>query len=148
MSDPHQLQRFVDAQDQSGTYETAMSELRAGRKTSHWMWFVFPQIAGLGSSPMAQRYAIASAEEAHAYLEHPVLGPRLIAAARVLDEQPGASAEAILGGIDAIKLRSSMTLFDAVADDRAPFRAALDRFFGGEADPATLALLNPSSPRA
>ncbi len=134
----HDLDRFVAAQD--GVYPQALAELRRGAKTSHWMWFVFPQIAGLGRSAMAQAYAIGSADEARAYLAHPVLGPRLVEATLAVTAAHG-SAEAILGGIDAIKLRSSMTLFAAVADDPAPFRAALDRFFGGAEDPATRALL-------
>jgi len=134
----HDLSRFVVAQD--GIYPQALAELRRGAKTSHWMWFVFPQIAGLGRSAMAQAYAICSADEAWAYLAHPVLGPRLIEATQAVTAAKG-SAEAILGGIDAVKLRSSMTLFAAVADDAAPFRVALDRFFGGADDPATLALL-------
>jgi uncharacterized protein (DUF1810 family) len=132
------LERFVAAQD--GVYAQALAELRRGAKRSHWMWFIFPQIAGLGQSAMARTYAIASAEEARAYLAHPVLGPRLIEATGAVTAAAG-SAEAILGGIDAVKLRSSMTLFAAVADDPTPYRAALERFFGGEDDPATLRLL-------
>jgi uncharacterized protein (DUF1810 family) len=132
------LQRFVAAQD--GVYAQALAELRRGAKRSHWMWFIFPQIAGLGQSAMARAYAIASADEARAYLAHPVLGPRLIEATGAVTTAAG-SAEAILGGIDAVKLRSSMTLFAAVADDPTPYRAALERFFGGEDDPATLGLL-------
>jgi len=135
MTDPHDLQRFVDAQQ--GTYPTALAELSRGRKSSHWMWFVFPQIAGLGHSAMAQRYAIRSADEARAYLAHPLLGPRLIEATRTVTAASG-TAEAIMGGIDAVKLRSSLTLFAAVADDPAPFVAALGRFFGGQRDPETL----------
>jgi uncharacterized protein (DUF1810 family) len=136
MSDPHDLQRFVDAQD-GGTYDRALQELRRGRKTSHWMWFVFPQIAGLGRSPMAQRYAIASLDEARAYLAHPVLGPRLRESAAALAELPGGDAEAVMGGIDAIKLRSSMTLF-ARADPGEPvFAAVLAQYFGGAPDPET-----------
>lgn len=134
----HDLDRFVAAQN--GVYRQALAELQRGAKTSHWMWFVFPQIAGLGRSAMAQAYAIGSADEARAYLAHPVLGPRLIEATQAVTAANG-SAEAIMGGIDAVKLRSSMTLFAAVADDPAPFRAALDRFFGGTDDPATMALL-------
>src|SRR3954447_20907236 len=106
MSDPHDLHRFVLAQE--GVYDAAVSELRAGRKTSHWMWFVFPQIAGLGRSPTAQRYAIASLAEAEAYLAHPVLGPRLHECARILTELRGRSASEVFGGVDAQKLRSSM----------------------------------------
>src|SRR3954465_54383 len=113
--DPHDLQRFVEAHDEGGTYERALAELRAGRKTSHWMWFVFPQIAGLGRSPMAQRYAIASLDEARAYLEHPVRGARLRECARALSALQGRSAREVLGDIDAIKLRSSMTLFARAA---------------------------------
>jgi uncharacterized protein (DUF1810 family) len=135
--DPHDLQRFVAAQDSGGTYDAALRELRDGRKVSHWMWFVFPQIAGLGRSPMAQRYAISSLGEARAYLAHPVLGPRLVEAARALVAHEGHSAEAILGGIDAIKLRSSMTLFAAAAPEEPVFRGVLDAFFGRAADPET-----------
>ena len=134
----HDLDRFVVAQD--GVYPQALAELRAGAKRSHWMWFIFPQIAGLGQSAMARTYAIAGADEARAYLAHPVLGARLIEATAAVTGARG-SAEAIMGGIDAVKLRSSMTLFAAVGDGPTPFRAALDRFFGGMADPATLRLL-------
>ena len=135
------LTRFVAAQD--GVYPQALAELRAGAKQSHWMWFVFPQIAGLGYSAMARAYAIVDADEARAYLAHPVLGPRLIEATETVTAAAAAagSAEAILGAIDAVKLRSSMTLFASVADDPTPFRRALDRFFGGTVDPATLDLL-------
>lgn len=137
MADPHDLQRFVDAQ--AATLDQALAELRAGAKRRHWMWFVFPQVAGLGQSPTARHYAIAGREEARAYLAHPLLGPRLIEATRaVTAAAPGRSAEAILGGIDAIKLRSSMTLFAAVADDPSPFQTALTRFFNGERDPETV----------
>lgn len=140
---PFDLDRFVAAQDAGGTYERALAELRAGRKTTHWMWFVFPQIAGLGQSAMARRYAIASIDEARAYLQHPVLGARLRAAVHALLAQP-ASAQAIeiLGGIDTMKLRSCLTLFARAAgagDDL--FRRALERFFGGAPDTATDALL-------
>ena len=134
----HDIDRFVTAQAQ--LYDRALAELRHGRKTSHWMWFVFPQIAGLGRSDTARFYAIRNAAEARAYLAHPLLGPRLIAATDAVVAAPG-DAETILGGIDAIKLRSSMTLFATVADDPAPFVAALDRFFGGERDAATMALV-------
>jgi uncharacterized protein (DUF1810 family) len=135
--DPDRLQRFVEAQDGDGTYERALAELRAGRKTSHWMWFVFPQIAGLGRSEMSRRYAISSAEEARAYFDHPVLGPRLVECARALLEHEGRSATEIMGGIDATKLRSSMTLFAAVAPEEPAFRQILDRYFDGEPDEAT-----------
>jgi uncharacterized protein (DUF1810 family) len=129
------LQRFVGAQ--AGTYETALAELRAGGKRSHWMWFVFPQIAGLGRSPMAQRFAIASLEEARAYAAHPVLGPRLRECAAALTALPGGDPVAVMGGIDAIKLRSSMTLFLRAAPDEPLFRDVLDQYFGGEPDPET-----------
>ena len=141
MSDPHDLARFTEAQDAGGTYDRALAELRAGRKTSHWMWFVFPQIAGLGRSPAAQRYAIVSPAEARAYVEHPVLGPRLVESAEALLTHPDSSAREILGGIDAVKLRSSMTLF-AHADPTQPLlRAVLEQYFDGQEDPATTALL-------
>src|SRR6185437_11381007 len=134
--DPHRLQRFADAQEDAAIYARALSELRAGRKQGHWIWFVFPQIAGLGSSPMSQAYAIRSLEEARAYLEHPVLGPRLRESTEaLLAADPGASAEAILSGIDAMKVRSSMTLLHRAAPEEQLFRDALDRFYGGEADP-------------
>lgn len=132
------LERFVTAQE--GVFPRALAELRAGAKRSHWMWFVFPQIAGLGSSATARTYAIRDAAEARAYLAHPLLGPRLIEATAAIVAARG-SAEAILGGVDAMKLGSSMTLFAAVADDPAPFDAALARFFVGERDTATLARL-------
>jgi uncharacterized protein (DUF1810 family) len=135
--DDHDLERFVAAQD-GGVYERALAELRAGRKVTHWMWFVFPQIAGLGRSEMAQRYAITSLEEARAFLSHSVLGARLREAASALLEVQGSSATDILGEIDAAKLRSSMTLF-ARADPAEPvFGAVLTRFFDGQEDPATI----------
>jgi uncharacterized protein (DUF1810 family) len=130
------------AQDQGGTYEAAVTELRAGRKRSHWMWFVFPQIAGLGQSSISRRYAISSLDEAKAYLSHPVLGPRLIECARILAELEGVSAQDVFGGIDALKLRSSMTLF-ARADAANPvYQQVLDGYFAGEADRATERLLD------
>ena len=134
------LERFVQAQDQGGTYDRALTELRAGRKTSHWMWFVFPQIAGLGRSQTAQRYAIESLDEARAYLDHPVLGPRLRGCAAVLTAQSGSTAEQILGGIDAMKLRSSMTLFSLAAPGEATFTDVLERYFEGEPDEGTVRL--------
>jgi len=141
MNDPYRLERFVSAQDQADTFATAVGELRAGRKRSHWMWFVFPQVAGLGHSPMSQRYAIASLDEARAYLAHDVLGPRLIECARILCELAGRTAQDIFGGIDAIKLRSSMTLF-AHADPANPiFGQVLGAYFGGVPDEATERLL-------
>jgi uncharacterized protein (DUF1810 family) len=137
---PHDLQRFLSAQD-GGTYDAALAELRAGRKTSHWMWFVFPQIAGLGRSPTAQHFAIGSLDEARAYLEHPVLGPRLREAADALLGHQNRTAQAIFGGIDAMKLRSSMTLFHRAEPSEAVFAHVLERYFGGETDPATDRLL-------
>jgi uncharacterized protein (DUF1810 family) len=139
VSDPHDLQRFVAAQE--GVYESALAELRAGRKTGHWMWFVFPQIQGLGMSAMSQRYAIASLDEAQAYVEHPVLGQRLAECARVLIELGGNDAEAIFGGIDAVKLRSSMTLFARAMGDDSIYYGVLDQYFGGTPDPQTEARL-------
>jgi uncharacterized protein (DUF1810 family) len=136
-SDPYDLQRFVAAQDAGGTYLRAAAELRRGRKDSHWMWFVFPQIAGLGRSPAALRYAISSLDEARAYLAHPVLGPRLTECAALLTGIPGRSAEQIFGGIDALKLRSSMTLFLHAAPGEQVFRDVLDQYFGGTPDSAT-----------
>jgi uncharacterized protein (DUF1810 family) len=141
MSDPFDLQRFVDAQDAGGTYDGALAELRAGRKRSHWMWFVFPQVAGLGRSAMAQRYAISGPDEARAYLAHPVLGPRLLDCARALRTLGTGDAVAVLGGIDAQKLRSSMTLFAAVAPDEPLFGQVLEQFFAGVRDPGTTSRL-------
>jgi uncharacterized protein (DUF1810 family) len=135
------LQRFVDAQDESGTYSGALAELRAGRKRSHWMWFVFPQLAGLGRSPTAQYFAIADLDEARAYLAHPVLGPRLRDCAAALAEGDGSDPVAVLGDIDAVKLRSSMTLFAHADPDEPLFGAVLDRYYAGEEDAATLELL-------
>jgi uncharacterized protein (DUF1810 family) len=139
--DPFGLERFVVAQDERGTYASAVAELRAGGKRSHWMWFVFPQIAGLGMSATSKRYAISSLDEARAYLDHPVLGPRLADCARILMELDSGDAETILGPVDAIKLRSSMTLFVRAAPEVAVFRDVLDRYFGGAADERTDALL-------
>jgi uncharacterized protein (DUF1810 family) len=144
--DSFNLARFVEAQDRGGTYDRALREIRGGRKVSHWMWFVFPQIAGLGSSPMAQRYAIESLDEAAAYLRHPVLGPRLIECAMALLDLDGeADAEHVLGSIDAIKLRSSMTLFQQVDPEQPVFGEVLNRYFGGTPDPATLARVRRDS---
>ena len=142
MSDPYRLERFVDAQDDGGAYQAALRELRDGRKRSHWMWFVFPQIAGLGQSATSRRYAISSLDEARAYVEHPVLGPRLAECVRALIERPDASARDIFGGIDAMKLRSSMSLFHRADPDNPLFIAVLDRYFGGEPDVATDRLLD------
>lgn len=127
--DPFDLERFLAAQDEGGTYGRALAELRAGRKVTHWMWFVFPQEAGLGQSAMSRRYAIGSLEEARAYLTHPVLGARLRECAAALLGVEGRSAVAILGEVDTMKLRSSITLF-ARADPGEPlFPAVLDRYF-------------------
>ena len=131
------LERFVAAQDEGGTYDRALRELRAGRKTSHWMWFVLPQVAGLGRSSTAVHYALAGLDEARAYLAHPVLGPRLRECAQALLDLPGRDVTAVLGGVDAQKLRSSMTLFEAADPDEPRFAAVLDEYFGGERDPAT-----------
>ncbi len=136
-ADPYDLERFVAAQDAGGTYGRAAAELRAGRKATHWMWFVFPQVAGLGHSPASRTYAISSLDEARAYLAHPVLGPRLVECAVVLTGVPGRTAEQIFGAVDAMKLRSSMTLFLRAAPDQPVFRQVLDRYFGGIPDPAT-----------
>ena len=138
------LERFVAEQDELSTYDRALAELRRGNKTGYWMWFIFPQIAGLGLSAMSQRYAISSLAEARAYLAHPVLGPRLRECATVLADTRGLTAEQILGGIDAVKLRSSMTLFLRADPDEAVFQRVLDAYFGGVADPATDRLLEPA----
>jgi uncharacterized protein (DUF1810 family) len=135
--DPYDLQRFVTAQDAGGTYQRAVAELRAGRKASHWMWFVFPQIAGLGYSPTARAYAITSLDEARAYLAHPVLGPRLAECAGILAGLRGRTAEQIFGEVDAMKLGSSMTLFARAAPSEPVFRQILDQYFGGVPDSAT-----------
>jgi uncharacterized protein (DUF1810 family) len=139
VADPFALQRFVDAQN--GVYEQAVRELREGHKRSHWMWFVFPQIAGLGRSPTAQHFAVSGLAEARAYLAHPVLGPRLVEAARALTALPGGDPQRVLGPVDAVKLRSSMTLFAAADPDRPVFAEVLDRYFAGERDEATLSRL-------
>ena len=137
------VSRFVAAQDAGGSYDGALRELRSGRKRSHWMWWVFPQVAGLGQSPTSQRFGVLGVDEARAYLAHPVLGPRLRECAEALLGLGGSDPVAVLGGIDAVKLRSSMTLFARAAqgEDAAVFRAVLERYFGGEEDPHTLARL-------
>lgn len=137
--DPYDLTRFVAAQE--GTWPSALAELQAGTKQSHWMWFVFPQLTGLGSSPMARRYAITGVDEARAYLAHPVLGPRLSEAVETLLRHSAKRADAILGPIDATKLRSSMTLFEAAGAQPELFGRCLDVFFDGVRDARTLALL-------
>lgn len=139
MSDPFDLRRFVDAQ--AHTYDQALAELRAGSKRSHWMWFVFPQIAGLGRSGMAQRFAISGLEEARAYVQHPTLGRRLVESARALTALDTEDAEQVLGPVDAQKLRSSMTLFAHAAPEEPVFREVLDHYFGGNEDDATTSRL-------
>lgn len=139
MSDTYDLQRFVEAQQ--AVYPRVVAELRAGRKQSHWMWFIFPQIEGLGHSAMAQRYAIGSRAEAVAYLEHPVLGPRLRECTRLVNAVADKDIHAILGSPDDMKFKSSMTLFARAAADNADFAAALDKYYGGEFDAATIARL-------
>jgi uncharacterized protein (DUF1810 family) len=138
-SDRFALSRFLKAQEIS--YETALSELRRGAKRSHWMWFIFPQIAGLGSSPTAQLYAIKSIEEARAYAAHPILGSRLIACAEALLAVEGKSAAEIMGFPDDLKLRSSATLFAEVSSPGSAFHRLLDKFFEGQPDPKTIELL-------
>jgi uncharacterized protein (DUF1810 family) len=144
MGDPFNLERFVEAQ--AHAYERARRELEAGRKESHWMWFIFPQIMGLGQSAMSIRFAIASLDEAKAYLAHPVLGPRLIECANLALDAPGPTARAILGPVDEMKFRSSMTLFARAAPDEEVFQRCLDKYFAGGRDPATLARLARSQP--
>jgi uncharacterized protein (DUF1810 family) len=147
MADPFDLARFVSAQDGGRTYAGALAELRAGRKRGHWMWFVFPQVAGLGHSPMARHYAVSGLGEARAYMAHGVLGARLLECAEALTALQESDPVAVLGGIDAQKLRSSMTLFARAADDagqRDAFRAVLDQYFRGQEDELTLRLLGPA----
>ncbi|SDB93645.1 Uncharacterized protein, DUF1810 family [Raineyella antarctica] len=139
-TDPYDLERFVRAQA-NGVYEQALAELRQGRKTSHWMWFVFPQVAGLGHSSTAVHYAISGMEEAHAYLQHPLLEQRLVEASRAVADGPATTAEHLLGHIDAVKLRSSMTLFEAASPGTPVFRLVLERYFHGDPDPRTLRIL-------
>ena len=137
--DAFRLERFVEAQ--APVYDRAVAELRRGRKESHWMWYIFPQLAGLGSSAMAQIYAIGSAVEARAFLDHPLLGTRLRECTEAVLFHRGLQAEQIFGPIDALKFRSSMTLFEAVAPDPASFAAAIDAFYDGRRDGITLGLL-------
>jgi len=141
MSDPYDLQRFVFAQ--LDLYPLALAEIRRGAKRSHWMWFIFPQVVGLGMSAMAQRYGIRSLEEAQAYLRHPVLGPRYRECVAALQDLTDTTAETVFGGIDAVKLRSSLTLFAETGDERL-ISAALTRWFG-DRDPATLEILSLQS---
>jgi uncharacterized protein (DUF1810 family) len=139
--DPYDLDRFVAAQDAGGSYGRAIVELRAARKTGHWMWFVFPQFAGLGLSATAQRFAISSLAEARAYLRHPVLGPRLTQCATILTELGEQTVEQVFGEIDAMKLRSSMTLFSRAWPSEPAFGAVLGQYFDGKPDPLTERLL-------
>lgn len=141
MEDPFDLERFVSAQEAGRTYQRALEELRNGEKQSHWMWFVFPQVAGLGQSPTSRKYAITSLGEAQAYLRHPLLGPRLVESANAVAAHTGLSAVRIFGGIDAQKLRSSMTLFLRAAPKEPAFQEVLDRYFDGSPDPTTDRLL-------
>jgi uncharacterized protein (DUF1810 family) len=141
--DPHDLARFVEAQ--AGDYETALAEIRAGRKRSHWMWYIFPQIDGLGFSSMARRYAIRSLDEARAHLDHPVLGPRLVEITEAALAVEGRSAHEIFGSPDDMKLRSCATLFARAASEGSVFSRLLDRFFDGEPDVRTLELLGEAA---
>ncbi len=139
MQDPYHLERFVQAQDK--VFVEALGELRAGHKWGHWMWFIFPQMKGLGRSDMAQYYGIGSLEEASAYLRHPVLGPRLMECTQAVNAVQDRTAHEIFGFPDDMKFRSSMTLFARAAEDDTVFRAALNKYFGGEPDPLTMELL-------
>ena len=147
--DPYNLTRFITAQNE--VYAQVTSELRHGRKRSHWIWFIFPQIAGLGSSPMSREYSIRSLEEAKAYLKHPTLGPRLLECCRLVLEVQGRTAEEILGAPDDLKFRSSLTLFLLAEPKNDVFKEALVKYYGGEGDPLTLracgvALQRPPQP--
>jgi uncharacterized protein (DUF1810 family) len=142
-TDPADLRRFVDAQDAGGAYTAALAELRRGRKRGHWMWFVLPQLRGLGRSPTARHFGLTGLDEAVAYLAHPVLGPRLRECATTLAGLPERDPVRVLGEVDALKLRSSMTLFARAAPEEPAYAAVLDHFFDGEPDPATLELLGP-----
>jgi uncharacterized protein (DUF1810 family) len=141
MRDRYHLQRFVDAQ--RTVFDVVCAELRAGKKRSHWMWFIFPQIQGLGSSAMARRFAISSLDEARAYLAHPLLGPRLRECSRLVAAAGAASIEDIFGYPDDMKLRSSMTLFAEAGSDNQVFLDCLQKYFAGAPDPSTLARLRP-----
>jgi uncharacterized protein (DUF1810 family) len=138
--DPYRLERFVEAQS-NGVHAQSLDELRAGRKRSHWMWFVFPQVAGLGLSPTSQRYAVGSLDEARAYLDHPVLGPRLVECATAVLGHTDLTAREVMGSPDDAKLRSSMTLFALAADSEPVFEQVLDAFFAGKRDPRTAEIL-------
>lgn len=138
--DPFDLTRFVAAQEH--VYETALAELRRGEKRTHWMWFIFPQLTGLGTSPTAQKYAIQNLDEARAYLAHPVLGPRLLECCRAILAVDGKSASDIMGYPDDMKLKSSMTLFSLTTNSKSEFREVLAKYFGGARDERTLELLD------
>jgi len=139
LSDTFHLERFLDAQ--AGQYEQVLGELRAGCKRSHWIWFIFPQMKGLGHSPQSEYYGIGSLDEAAAYARHPLLGPRLVECAELVNRVKGRSIRDILGTPDDLKFRSCMTLFARAAEDEPVFSAALDRYFSGEPDPLTLRFL-------
>ncbi|MGO6685689.1 DUF1810 domain-containing protein [Rhizobium leguminosarum] len=139
----YKLHRFIDAQN--GVYEQALLELKAGRKTSHWMWFIFPQVAGLGTSAMAEKYAIRSAEEAAAYLADPILSSRLLRCVEAILSVNGRSAHEILGSPDDVKLRSSMTLFAAISDHGSPFHQVIEHFYQGRFDDRTMKILSAST---
>jgi uncharacterized protein (DUF1810 family) len=142
MEDPFDLQRFVEAQNP--VFDGVIDELRAGRKRSHWMWFVFPQLRGLGSTAMAEKYGIGSRDEAAAYLAHEVLGPRLRRCAQLVTQSGALTAAALMGSVDALKLSSSMTLFAEVTDDDRDFTAVLDKYYAGQRDGRTLRMLASS----
>ena len=142
MHDPHDLGRFLRAQDRD--YEQALAELRSGRKQSHWMWYIFPQIDGLGFSPTSRFYSIKSVAEAEAYLEHPVLGPRLVACCEAVLAVEARSATEIFGTPDDMKLRSSATLFASVSPARSVFDRLIEKYFDGRKDERTLQLLSPA----
>lgn len=140
MLEPFNLERFVDAQ--ADVYSEVLGELRKGRKRSHWIWFIFPQMKGLGHSPQADYYGIRSLDEAEAYLRHPILGPRLIKCTQLVNQITDTSIQEILGWPDDLKFRSSMTLFAQAAEDQSVFRAALEKYFDGEPDRLTLEKLS------
>lgn len=137
----YDLERFVEAQDAGRTYERALEEIRQGRKRGHWMWFVFPQLSELGSSPTAWRFGISSLNEARAYARHPVLGRRLVEAAQAMLDAPSSDVGVVLGGLDSKKLRSSMTLFAEAAEDDRVFVAVLEEYYRGRRDRKTLMIL-------
>jgi uncharacterized protein (DUF1810 family) len=139
-NDPWNLARFIGAQQ--GDYEQALEEIRAGRKRTHWMWYVFPQFTGLGNSPTSIEYAIKSRDEAAAYLAHPILGPRLVECAQAVLRVEGRSAHEIFGSPDDMKLRSSATLFSSVSPEGSAFHQIIDKYFAGRLDERTIVLLN------